>query len=157
MRAPLRRAGAIWPVPLSARDTVAVIHDFVFTPEYRKGLVDAWYQAYFHRPADTGGEAYFTSLLNQGLSQQQIEDIAGQQPKRLTLRRIAGIRQGENDKGEQEIRAGEWLAEDWAGGFIDAVLLRQRSWTPLIKRNDGRALLMPILLSLPEEEVAVWN
>ena len=49
---------------------------------------------------------------------------------------------------------GEWLAEDWAGGFIDAVLLRQRSWTPLIKRNDGRALLMPILLSLPEEEVA---
>lgn len=62
-----------WVGQAKTRDAAAVIHDFVFTPEYRKGLVDAWYQDYFHRPADTGGESYFTSLLNQGLTQQQIE------------------------------------------------------------------------------------
>jgi uncharacterized protein len=45
------------------------------------------------------------------------------------------------------------IAADWAGGFLDAMALRGAAWMPLLRRTEGRLLLTPIVLSLPEDEV----
>jgi hypothetical protein len=39
------------------------------------------------------------------------------------------------------------IASDWAGGFLDAVALRETAWEPLIE-SDGAAILMTPLFLL---------
>ncbi len=51
-----------------------------------------------------------------------------------------------------KVATGEWTAAGWAEGFISAISLRQRAWMPLIKRLEGRILLLPILLSCCDED-----
>jgi hypothetical protein len=41
---------------------------------------------------------------------------------------------------------GEVIASDWAGGFFDAVALRPTAWEPLIEHQQGRMMMMPLLL-----------
>jgi len=41
---------------------------------------------------------------------------------------------------------GEVIASDWAGGFLDAVALRPRAWTPLIENNETGILMAPLFL-----------
>ena len=41
---------------------------------------------------------------------------------------------------------GEIIASDWAGGFLDAVALRQEAWQPLIEHDRTGILIVPLLL-----------
>ena len=48
--------------------------------------------------------------------------------------------------------AGEAVASAWAKGFFRAVRLRRQAWMPLFKSKDGRTLLTPFLIALPEAD-----
>lgn len=47
---------------------------------------------------------------------------------------------------------GEPVASTWAEGFFHAVRLRRQAWMPLLKHKEGRTLLTPFLIALPEAE-----
>lgn len=47
---------------------------------------------------------------------------------------------------------GEPLASAWAEGFFHAVRMRRQAWLPLLKHKEGRTLLTPFLIALPEAE-----
>ena len=40
---------------------------------------------------------------------------------------------------------GEVVVSDWAGGFLDAVKMRQAAWEPLFKHSRAKTLLEPLL------------
>jgi uncharacterized protein len=40
----------------------------------------------------------------------------------------------------------EVIVTDWAAGFVDAVRLRQKAWTRLIRHRVSRAVIMPVIL-----------
>lgn len=48
--------------------------------------------------------------------------------------------------------AGEPVASSWAEGFFRAVRLSRQAWLPLLKHKEGRMLLTPLLIVLPEAE-----
>lgn len=48
--------------------------------------------------------------------------------------------------------AGEPVASAWAKGFFHAVKLHRPAWTPLLRHREGRILLTPLLIALPEAE-----
>ena len=48
---------------------------------------------------------------------------------------------------------GRLPAAAWASGFLDAMTLRAPAWMPLLRREESRALLTPIILSLPEDDL----
>jgi uncharacterized protein len=41
---------------------------------------------------------------------------------------------------------GEVIASDWAGGFLDAVVLRTQAWRPLIEDDRAGILMAPLFL-----------
>ena len=41
---------------------------------------------------------------------------------------------------------GRVIVTDWAAGFLDAVKLRPRSWEPLVRHPEARALFVPLIL-----------
>ena len=41
---------------------------------------------------------------------------------------------------------GDVIASDWAGGFLDAVVLRPGAWTALLDDDDGWKLIVPLVL-----------
>lgn len=41
---------------------------------------------------------------------------------------------------------GDVIASDWAGGFLDAVMLRPKAWEPLMEDHRGGIMMMPLLL-----------
>jgi uncharacterized protein len=47
---------------------------------------------------------------------------------------------------------GEPLASAWTEGFFDAVRMRRQAWLPLLKHKEGRTLLTPLLIVLPEAD-----
>jgi len=47
---------------------------------------------------------------------------------------------------------GEPLASAWAEGFFHAVRMRRQAWLPLLKHKEGRTLLTPLLIVLPEAD-----
>ena len=47
---------------------------------------------------------------------------------------------------------GEPVASSWAKGFFHAVRMRRQAWMPLLKHKEGRTLLTPFLIALPEAE-----
>jgi uncharacterized protein len=47
---------------------------------------------------------------------------------------------------------GEPLASAWAEGFFHAVRFRRQAWKPLLQHKEGRTLLTPLLIALPEAE-----
>jgi uncharacterized protein len=47
---------------------------------------------------------------------------------------------------------GEPLASAWAEGFFHAVRMRRQAWLPLLQHKEGRMLLTPLLIVLPEAE-----
>jgi len=51
--------------------------------------------------------------------------------------------------------AGAVITEDWAAGFMQAVALHPRAWSPVLSSDEGAALLIPIAaiagLALPAE------
>jgi uncharacterized protein len=49
--------------------------------------------------------------------------------------------------------SGQWIVTSWAEGFMEAMALCGPAWMPMIRRNEGKLLLLPIILSLPEDDV----
>jgi uncharacterized protein len=41
---------------------------------------------------------------------------------------------------------GEVSVTDWAAGFMDAVILRSKTWAPILADEEGRAVMMPLLV-----------
>jgi uncharacterized protein len=47
---------------------------------------------------------------------------------------------------------GEVIVTDWAAGFMDAVILRNKAWTPILEDEDGRVLMLPLLVLGSDDE-----
>ena len=43
---------------------------------------------------------------------------------------------------------GEWVADDWAQGFLEAYALRKKSWQPLLDSQEHNHLFMPIAVHM---------
>ena len=41
---------------------------------------------------------------------------------------------------------GQVIVTDSAAGFMDAVILRAKAWTPILVDEEGRALMLPLLV-----------
>jgi uncharacterized protein len=52
---------------------------------------------------------------------------------------------------------GEVIVTDWAAGFMDAVILRAKAWTPILEDEDGRALMLPLLVLGSDDERPMFD
>jgi hypothetical protein len=62
-----------WVGVLHGVGRAAVARDFVSSDEYRSGLLNAWYQQYFGRSADSGGLSFWLQQMRQGLTLEQVQ------------------------------------------------------------------------------------
>jgi uncharacterized protein len=49
------------------------------------------------------------------------------------------------------------IVTDWAAGFMDAVILRQKAWTPILRDEEARALMSPLLVLGSDDERPLFD
>jgi uncharacterized protein len=49
------------------------------------------------------------------------------------------------------------IVTDWAAGFMDAVILRAKAWAPILEDEDGRVLMLPLLVLGSEDERPLFD
>lgn len=47
---------------------------------------------------------------------------------------------------------GDLIITDWAGGFIDAIILRSNAWKPLLEHHRAKLLLEPLIILGDEDD-----
>jgi len=52
---------------------------------------------------------------------------------------------------------GAAIVTDWAAGFMDAVILRARAWAPLLDTEEGRAMMLPLLVLGAESDRPLFD
>jgi uncharacterized protein len=52
---------------------------------------------------------------------------------------------------------GQVIVTDWAAGFMDAVILRAKAWEPILMDEDGRALMLPLLVLGSDDEHPLFD
>jgi uncharacterized protein len=49
------------------------------------------------------------------------------------------------------------IVTDWAAGFMDAVILRQKAWAPILEDEDGHALMLPLLVLGSDDDQPLFD
>ena len=49
------------------------------------------------------------------------------------------------------------VVTDWAAGFMDAVILHAKAWEPILENDEGRALMLPIMVLGSEEDRPLFD
>jgi len=52
---------------------------------------------------------------------------------------------------------GQVIVTDWAAGFMDAVILRSKAWAPILKDEEGRALMLPLLVLGSDDDQPLFD
>jgi uncharacterized protein len=52
---------------------------------------------------------------------------------------------------------GEVIVTDWAAGFMDAAILRNKARTPILEHEDSRVVMLPLLVLGADEERPLFN
>jgi len=52
---------------------------------------------------------------------------------------------------------GHVIVTDWAAGFMDAVILRAKAWAPILAEEEGRALMLPLLVLGSDDERPLFD
>jgi hypothetical protein len=72
-RAPDAQGLAYWVNYIQTNSRQSVVLGFVTSAEYRLTLINGWFEEYLGRPADTSGAQYWLALMEQGMTQDEVQ------------------------------------------------------------------------------------